>query len=974
MEPADGGRFADWRPTVTLPHTAFPMKANLPQLERRILAQWRDSGLARRLVEHRKGSPPWVLLDGPPYADGDLTHGHVLNKVLKDMLVRVRRMGGHQVNMVPGWDCHGLPIELNVEARTPAAQRHRMDRDALRASCRAEAQRWVEVQRAGFERLGVGSDFSRPFLTMDARSEAAVVRQLARFADSGALYRGVRPVHWCWSCQTALADAELHHGEGTLPSALVLFPISDEATRLALSHALRDAPTAVLVATHHPWTLVANRALAVGGGAASMGAWKVEGLPWRVLVPDARRAWVQAALGLTLSDPVAVDVSAVVSRDGSNMLGADHPFLLQDGKPLRVPLLALASGDADHGTGVQGISPGLGPLDFELAAAHGLDVVVPVGPDGTLDESAGHPDLVGLHALQARDGRPDAQQGVLDLLAERGMLASPRHATQPCAITLCWRCNHPLIFRATEQWFLSMDRTGLRARTLAAVDTVAWQPAWVHARIRTMLEVRPDWCISRQRAWGVPIPAFTCTDCRASTTSAAVMEHVAGVFSRHGAEAWWTLPLTEVTPAGLTCSACGGAHLERQQDVLDVWFEAGASYAAVCGPDAGHPAQHVPADLLVEAADQVRGWYQGALLVGTQALGHAPFRAANTHGSVVDGQGRKPNAGAMLPGLAGLMEEHGAELLRLWAASADWTTDNRLSAETLARHAESYRKIRNTLRFMLGNLNAADFVPAQHAVKLEALTPFDRYVLGRLSSLVKRVRDAFDRYQFHLAIHAIVDFCAVDLSSRYLDTLKNILYCDPPDSHRRRSAQTAMLRITRALCELLAPILCFTAEEAWSHLPPHGQPDSVHLSDLPTPQDGYTRDDDRTILEVFERLLRVRGDVQKALEPFRAAGNHSLDARVVLSCPFELRDFLQGYLDDLPEFFMVSAVDLIEQNKGTQFRDAASVPGLRISVSAAPWPRCGRCWMHTPAVGTLATHPDLCERCHRVVTALPKAP
>ena len=921
----------DYRETLNLPQTDFPMRANLPRREPEIQRRWDEMKLYQRLREARRGRPRFVLHDGPPYANGDIHVGTALNKILKDVVVRYASMAGYDAPYVPGWDTHGLPIErkalevLGVDRRAIAPVE-------LRNHCRAYALEQIENQRRQFRRLGVLGDWEHPYLTLEPEYEAKQVEVFGEMARRGYIYRSLYSVYWCPVDETALAEAEIEYREKTSPSIYVAFPVVDGRGRL-------PAGARLVIWTTTPWTIPANLAIAVH--------------------PDARYVAVDTERGpLVVAEPL---VERVLQAAGLEERGRTGPWTGAEleGVTYRHPLFDRTSPVvlAEHvtmeeGTGLVHTAPGHGQEDFEVGRRYGLPVLSPVDDRGRFTEEAGP--FAGLFYA-------DANPAITRALAEAGALLA--EGTIRHQYAHCWRCRQPVIFRATTQWFASVE--GFRQQALEAIEGVRWIPEWGRERIRNMVADRGDWCISRQRAWGVPIPVFYCEDCQRPVITDETIRAVADLFRREGSNAWFLREAREILPEGFRCPHCGSARgFRKETDIMDVWFDSGSSHAAVLET---REELTWPADLYLEGSDQHRGWFQSSLLTAVATRGRAPYRAVLTHGFVVDGEGRKMSKSlGNVVDPQDVIQRYGADVLRLWAVSSDYRGDVRISEDILRQMAEVYRKIRNTLRFLLGNLG--DFDPARDAVAYADLPELDRWALARLAQLVERVRKAYDEYQYHLLYHAIHNFCVLDLSAFYLDVLKDRLYASRRDEPARRAAQTVLYQLARTLTLLLAPVLCHTAEEVWSHLPRmQGDPDSVHLALMPEPPAGW-RDED--LLARYELLLAVRDDVNRALEQARRQGvvEVAAQARVKLAPPpGEAARLLERYLEQLPELFLVSEVALVPAAEGPVTAGGTAVPGLGVAVEASGHPRCARCWRYVPDVGADPGHPELCRRCAAVV-------
>jgi len=930
----------DLKSTLNLPKTDFPMKAKLPEREPEQLAAWEAMGLYYRILESRADAPLFVLHDGPPYPTGEIHLGTGMNKVLKDLIVKSKTMAGFRSPYIPGWDCHGLPIETKVEkelggktTKVPAAEFRRM--------CRQFAAGFVEKHKVEFKRLGVFGQWDKPYLTMDPRDESSIAGAFIDFFEKGYVYRGLKPVYWCIYDRTALAEAEVEYEDHASPSIWVKFPViaSEKSKQLGLGDDL-----SALIWTTTPWTLPANRALAFHPDFAYV---VVDTSAGKLLLAKERVSALQSELNLEIH-------SVHGNWKGADFEGVkfQHPFLEQQSPGVLADYVTL-----DQGSGIVHTAPGHGAHDFRTGQKYGLEAYAPQDDEGRFVE--GLPEYKGKNVFEANPI-------VVELLKKRGMLVGERKITH--SYPHCWRCHNPVIFRATEQWFIHMDSgtsailppkaPALRQRALGEIDKVKWLPAWGHDRMQEMVAGRPDWCISRQRFWGVPLIVFYCVACGEQLKDGAALRHVLPFFEREGADAWFTHSADELLPPGTKCS-CGEAKWRKESDILDVWFDSGSTHLAVLTRDN----QRWPADVYLEGPDQYRGWFQSSLLVGIGTRGASPYKQVVTHGWTLDEAGRpmsKSLGNAIYP--AEICAKWGADLLRVWVVSQDYTADVRISEAMMTQLAEAYRKIRNTFRFALSNLN--DFDPTRDAVADAGLWEMDAWMLRRTGALVRQCREWYDSFEFHRVYHALHDFCTVDLSAFYFDVLKDRLYTFAPNNRGRRSAQTAVHRIASALVRLIAPILAFTAEEVWKHMPRgDGEPESVHMATFPVAKElECVLDDARA--KNWDRLLVVREEVLKALEPARAAKiiSSGLEARVTLAGSVELASTLRKYAEVLPGLFIVSQVTVADI-KLEGALDSPALGGLQIQVARAQGGKCERCWNYSIHVGENADYPTLCERC-----------
>jgi isoleucyl-tRNA synthetase len=930
----------EWKDTVNLPRTEFPMKANLATSEAATLAHWKAIDLYGKIRARREGAPKFVLHDGPPYANGNIHMGTALNKILKELVVKSRSMAGFDAPYVVGYDCHGLPIELRVDRELGPKKREMSVADFCRA-CRAYAERYVGAMTEQFERLGILATWDRPYLTMNFKYQAAIVRALGRFVEQRLVYKGRKPVHWCIHCRTALAEAEVEYSDHTSPSIYVEFPLSPEdAGELGRRvPALANKNVSVLIWTTTPWTIPSNLAVAFHPE-FDYAAYEVDGR--YLIVAEALASKVAAAGGKTFGPPAAQFKGEVMEH-----IKFQHPLYS------RVSLGVLGEYvTLDAGTGAVHTAPGHGADDFKTGMKYGLDIYAPIGPAGHFLDTV---ELFGGQRVF------DANPNVAEALHQRARLW--HRETFSHQYPHCWRCHNPVIFLATSQWFIDLDTVPLpsgktlRQAALDAIDhDVRWVPSWGHDRMYNMVAHRPDWCISRQRVWGVPIPAVDCTKCGEAIISPALVEKAAGVFEQYGADAWYERPTEDFIPAGLACSTCGNTAFEREMNILDVWFDSGSSHEAVLSV---WPELTWPADVYLEGSDQHRGWFQSSLMVGLGTRGRPPFQTIVTNGFLIDVDGKKMSksvGNTILP--QDVIKESGADIIRLWTASSDYQEEIRVGKEILTRVAEAYRKLRNTMRYLLANLY--DFDPTADSVPETQLEEVDRYILARYADVAQRVLTAYDEYEFGAVSQLLVQFATVDLSSFYNDISKDRLYTFAARSSARRSAQTAMYLMADGLTRLVAPILSFTADELWRFLPGKRE-ESVHVAVFPSSAE-LARFQDADLVSRWKQLVDVREQVLAEIEPLRKNKQigSSLQAKVVLSAtPAELA-LLERYLRELPMLFIVSDVELRPAPTDVE---ANSEARPRVTIERAGGVKCERCWRYVPAVSSDPQWAGLCSRC-----------
>ncbi len=933
----------DYRPTVFLPKTDFPMRGNLPNREPERLKQWDEADIYGQLRAQRKDAPKFILHDGPPYANGNIHIGHAVNKVLKDIVVRSRSMMGFNAPYVPGWDCHGLPIELKVEEKFKKKKRKKEDiaDSEFRVACREYARGQIDVQREEFKRLGVIGDWDHPYVTMDFKFEANTVREIGRFLENGGLYKGAKPVHWCVSCATALAEAEVEYDDHTSHSIYVKFAAGEDLTDISPELA---GDVSMVIWTTTPWTIPANMAVSVGPN--------IEYAAVHIL--DAGdNANLKGGEILILAEGLKDDVLAAIGAQGevvTRFSGSQldkrifrHPYLDQD-----APILVGDHVTLEAGTGAVHTAPGHGQEDYEIGMKYNLPAFNPVGDTGVFE--AGTPVVEGRHVYQANAIMVEHLQRCGALLETSEIRHSYPH---------CWRCHKPLIFRATPQWFISMDANDLRNKALEEIKKTVWTPEWGENRIRAMVEQRPDWCVSRQRNWGVPITVIRCVCGSHKVTTPEVVEAVARQVEAHGADVWFVMDVSEFLPEGSTCSDCGGTEFEKETDILDVWFDSGSTHACVLEQrdDLGSPA-----DLYLEGSDQHRGWFQSSLLESVGTRGVAPFKGVLTHGFVVDKNGNKMSksrGNVIAP--QKIIQQMGADILRLWVASSDYSADIRISDEIVKRLAESYRRIRNTIRFLLGNLNGFD---AGKIIPVEDRKKLDQWAMHSMAQVAENVRKYYETCQFHKIHQEIHHFCSVELGGFYLDAIKDRLYCDATASERRTSAQSTLYDIAHALVRMIAPILPFTAEECWEHLPGAAN-GSIHLQEFMDVADVPVD------TPAWEKFFAMREQVNTALDQARKDKivGSSIAAHILV--PDLDENFAKSINETYEQLFIVAKVSTATRDElagQPNTFDVGWSHGEEIYARLAEGVKCPRCWnVGIPAHPEHARHSNLCPRCFEVV-------
>jgi len=928
----------DLKQTLNLPRTSFSMKANLPQAEPKMLARWAAEDLYGQIRKSREGKPVYILHDGPPYANGRIHLGTAFNKIVKDFIVKSRTMAGYDSPYVPGWDCHGLPIEHKVDQEL-GPKKAQMTAAQVRRVCRKYAEKWVNLQREDFKRLGILGRWDDPYLTMKPSYQAVIARAFVDFLDKGYVYKGLKPVNWCIHDRTALAEAEVEYENHKSPSVWVRFALDSDPA--AIDSVLAQKRVYGLIWTTTPWTLPANLGIAFHP--------KYE----YVAVAVGEDVYVVAsALLEATAKNCGWDDPVVIARFPGNNLDKTvfkHPFINRLSLGMVADHVTL-----EQGTGAVHTAPGHGQEDYVVGMQYGLPVYCPVDPAGRFFDPQGFegqvpPQLLGQTIWEGN-------KVVVEILRQHEALLAIEHIEH--SYPHCWRCHNATIFRATDQWFIGMDNHQLRQRALDAIKGVKWIPEWGEERISNMVASRPDWCISRQRVWGVPIVVFYCSACREPLTDRAILDSVVDLFAEHSADIWFERTAAELVPAGTVCRKCGATEFSKENDILDVWFDSGSSQLAVLREDNG---LHWPADLYMEGGDQYRGWFQSSLLIGVALRDGSPFLGCATHGWTLDGDGR-PLSKSIGNGVAPeeIIKEYGAELIRLWTASVDFMEDVRISPVILTRLSEAYRKLRNTFRYALSNLHdfkAADAIPGDQLLEL------DQWILTQAENVTELCAGHYRDFAFHKVYRAIYDFATIDLSAVYFDIVKDRLYTSAPKSKERRSAQTTLHRLAHALVRLLAPILSFTMEEVWQHL---GESGSVHTALFPAGAElsaGITADQ-RLRIQKWPLLLGPRKSVLKSLETAREEKKigSSLEARVTLAADKELYPLLKEYARELPGLFIVSQVDL---------RNHAS-EGVEVSVERASGIKCERCWKYTEDTGTVAAFPTICAACAAAVQEIIK--
>ncbi|MCP5046320.1 MAG: isoleucine--tRNA ligase [bacterium] len=914
-----------WKDTLNLPKTGFPMKAQLNRKEPEILKKWQETDIYRTILNNREGQKIYTFHDGPPYANGHIHLGHALNKILKDFIVKTKTMEGFQAPYVPGWDCHGLPIEIKVDKKL-GKKKQEMSIVEIREKCREYAQNFVDIQRQEFKRLGVFADWENPYTTLDHSYESNVINYFKSFVENQNVVRKKRPVYWCTNDTTALAEAEVEYDDHTSPSIYVKFLLKDIPDFLSQ---YKDKEINVLIWTTTPWTIPANLAIAVHSD-----------YDYALFQLNGEYYIAAARLVPVIADLVGGQYTILHQFKGEALKGLNsaHPLFDRDSLLINTDYVEL-----EQGTGCVHTAPGHGEDDYRAGIEYGLEIYSPVGPTGLFDHTAGK--YEGNHIFKANPQIVEALRANNRLLYDSTIQHSYPH---------CWRCKKPVIFRATPQWFISMDTAQLRKNALEEIKKIEWLPKWGEERIFNMIANRPDWCISRQRDWGIPIPVFFCKGCNEPLLNEEAVDKTQKMFAKHGSGSWYTHDISEFLPDRIACSQCGKTQFEKGKDILDVWFESGSSWNVV----ENTPGHHFPSDMYIEGGDQYRGWFHSSLLVAVSARKQSPYKMVITHGFTLDQKGRamsKSSGNAISP--QSVIEQKGAEILRLWVAMVNYKEDTKLGNEIIARITESYRKIRNTWKFMLGVLS--DYQSNAQPLNDQNLREVDRYILYRLQQVKQKLFDSYKSYDYHIIAHTIINFFNVDLSAFYLNFTKDILYCDATRSTTRKTTQAVIFKLLTETLLLLAPILSFTTEEVWEHLTPfEGKEQSVHIHRFPTLQDHYLENIDE---QKWQDINLLRDRILKEIEEARASKliGDSLEAEIQLGFSGKYYDLIDNNLDLFKEILVVSQIHLTHSDDET------------IRVVKARGLKCPRCWNWFAQDTSSNKYPELCPRCNDVVKEMP---